>query len=169
MRSEWRDPDDVTPGARRTPRMVAGWRSYDPLRRMLVHPSSGITADHIMAADIVREAVDLAALGYSGDRPLIYVAQSAAPRWGMTKADVARLAADRVVRRVLRIFPASQLMMLEAIVLRNMTLRDWVKTRPPLTNPAVEKGRLLSILDQLVQHFISEIEDDVVSGRRLPP
>jgi hypothetical protein len=30
MRSEWRDPSDVTPGATRTARTIKGWRS--PLR-----------------------------------------------------------------------------------------------------------------------------------------
>ena len=167
MLSTWRDPDDITPGARRTPREITGFRSYDPLRKLMMHPNSNVSVAHVMAADKLREAVDIAALGYSGERPLIYVAHQPQPRWGMSKPDIARTAADRIVRRVLRIFPATQIHMIEVVILRNVTVAVWARAHK--TNQQIEMGRLLSILDRLVQYFESEIDDDLATGRRLPP
>lgn len=170
MRSEWRDPDDITPGARRTPKMVVGWRSYDPLRLMLGHAASGITTEHIMAADKLREAFDLATIGYSADRPLIFVAQQPAPRFGLGPDAVAQMRACRTVRRVVALFMLRQLAMIDMVILRNVPLRIW--TQALLQQPAsqaVEKGRLLAILDVLAQHFATEVDDDLARGRRLPP
>ena len=169
MVGRWRDPDDVTPGARRTPREITGWRSFDPLRRMAGHPHSGITAEHIMAADHFREQVDLATLGYSGVRPMIFVAQAHLPRAGMGPAALAQTRAQRVMRRVMRLFSPPQLLMIEQVVLRNMTLRAWTHRHDPPANPVTEKRKLLVILDRLVEHFAAEVEDELARGRRLPP
>jgi hypothetical protein len=168
MRSSWRDPDDIMPDARRVPREITAWRRFCPLRKMSGDPRSGITAAHIMAADKLREVVDVATLGYSSERPMIFAAMAAQPRFGMSGADIARVAAMRSMTRVLRIFPPGQLVMLEMIVLRNVNLRAWTLAHDN-ANPAVEKGRLLGILDRLAQHFDAEIEDDISRGRRLIP
>ena len=167
MRAVWRDPDDVVPGARRAPREIAGWRRFDPLRRMLVHPASGITAQHVMAADMLRELVDLATMGYSADRPLIFVEQTTEPRFGLGPAALAQLRAARAVKRVIKLFPPPQLEMIQTVVLRNVTVRAWAMAVGG--NQAVEKGRLLNVLDILVQHFTAEIDDDLARGRRLQP
>jgi hypothetical protein len=169
MPSEWRDPDDVTPGARRTPRAIAGWRTYDPLRKMMGHAASGISTAHVLAADLLREQVDLALLGFSAARPLIYVAQTPLPRWGLGPAALAQMRAVRSLRRVVGLFSPPQLLMLEVIVLRNITLRQWVLTRDPPSPAREEKRRLLIVLDRLAAHYEGEIESDLASGRRLPP
>jgi hypothetical protein len=165
----WRDPDDVTPGARRTPREINAWRSYDPLRRMLVHTSSGITTAHIQAADKLRELVDVATLGYTADRPLIFIANTAQPRTGMTPAAIAEVKAAREVRRVVVMFAPIQLAMIQAVILRNVTLTAWTRALPPPVSQPVEKGKLLAILEILVQHFDAAIQDELARGRRLPP
>ena len=134
------------------------------------HANSGVTASHIAAADKLREAVDVATLGYSAVRPLIFVSQAiAGSRYGLGAAEKARMAALRRVQRVIALFPAPALRMIEAIVLGNMSLRAWTLALPQPAAQAVQKGRLLGILDQLVQHFDGEIRDEVASGRRLPP
>jgi len=169
MAGSWTDPTDLTPDARRVPRKVSGWRTYDPLRKLSGHPHSGITAEHIAAADMLREQVDLATLGHSTVRPLIYVAQFSQPRWGLGRGELEQLAALRAVRRVIRLFTPPQLVQLEAIVLRNITLRQWAQSRVPVSPSAVEKRKLLVILDRLAEHYDSEIQDDLARGRRLPP
>jgi hypothetical protein len=169
MPATWRDPDDITPGARRTPREITGWMRYDALRRMFGDPRSGVTAQHVMAADTLRELVDLATLGYAADRPLIYVQQNAQPRFGMGPAALAQVKAARAVTRVVKLFGPLQLLMIQAIVLRNVSVRKWTEALPAGASQAVEKGKLLAILDVLVQHFAAEIDDDLARGRRLPP
>ncbi len=167
MRASWRDPDDVVPDARRKPREIAGWRTGCSLRRMMGHPASGITVAHIMAADKLRELVDVARLGFSGERPLIYVQQATQPRWGLGPAAVKQMQAYRAVRRIAEIFPERQLAMLDMVVLRNATLRSWAMAHEPPLTQAVEKGRLLGVLDRLVLHFGREVEDDLARGKRL--
>lgn len=169
MRATWRDPDDVTPGARRTAREVNGWRRFCPLRRMSGHPNSGITVEHIMAADRLREQVDIATLGFTAARPLIYVAQYASPRWGMGAAAVRQMRAIREVHRVIWLFHPPQLVMLDLIVLRNVTLREWTKKLDPPSSALIEKRRLLVILDRLVQHFATDVADELARGKRLAP
>jgi hypothetical protein len=169
MPSVWRDPTDLTPDARRQPRSITGWRGYDPLRKMAGHPRSGVTSAHILAADMLRERVDIATMGFSGARPLIYVAMSAQPRWGMGPAAVARTRAARSVARVIRLFAPSQLAMIDVVILGNRTLRHWSLTRDPPSPFRREKQRLILILDRLAEHFDGEVQNDVASGRRLPP
>ena len=133
------------------------------------HPHSGITAGHIAAADMLREQVDLATLGYSTVRPLIYVAQFSQPRWGLSRAEAEQMAAVRSVRRAIKLFDTIELLLLEAMVLRNVTLRQWVHSRHPPSSAGAEKRRLMSILDRLAEHYDSEIQDDLARGRRLLP
>jgi hypothetical protein len=169
MRGTWIDPDDIKPDAKKAPRLITGWRSGDPLRRMLVHHASGITAQHISAADKLREAADIAVLGYSAERPLIYVSHLFLPRAGMGHADLARTKAWRVVARAVKLFAVAELEILQAVVLRNISLRAWCAARDPPRSQLVEKRRLLRVLDSLVDHFDAEVQDDLARGRRLPP
>lgn len=53
VRSEWTDPDDMTPNASRTARTITGHRA-------------GYTAEMVEAADLLRVAFDCARIGYSG-------------------------------------------------------------------------------------------------------
>jgi hypothetical protein len=169
MPTAWRDPADIKPDARRAPRMITGLRGYDPLRKMAGHPRSGIIAQHILAADMLREAVDLARMGFSGARPLIYVAAFAQPRWGLGPAAVRQMRAVRTVARVTRLYTPRQLEMIDAIVLRNRTLRQWATAVDPPLVARLEKRRLLEILNVLAEHFDGEIQNDLAMGRRLEP
>jgi hypothetical protein len=169
MRGDWVDPDDTRPNASKTPRKVHGWRTYCPLRKMSGHPSSGMSIQHIMAADKFREQVDLAMLGYSSERPLIYVAQFPLPRWGMGPAAVAQLVAVRDVRRVMRLFTTPQLAMIEMILLRNLSVRQWCAHGGVSLNQALEKRKLMAILDRLVEYYDAELKDEIIQGRRLAP
>jgi hypothetical protein len=169
MSATWRDPTDLTPDARRAPRVITGWRGFCPLRRMSAHPNSGITAGHIHAADRLREAIDLAALGYSGTRPLIHVATAAQPRWGLGPAAVAQMRAVRSIRRVAGLCSPGQRVMLDAVVLRNQTLRQWLIGCDPPSTFRREKARLLAVLDLLAEHFDAEVQNDLSLGKRLPP
>jgi hypothetical protein len=58
--------------------------------------------------------------------------------------------------------------MLDAIVLRNVTLRQWVQGGGGLATSKHEKRRLMTILDRLSEYYDAEIEDDLARGRRLP-
>ena len=169
MAASWTDPADLTPDARRVPRTVSAWRSYDPLRRMLGHPRSGIEPMHILAADMLREQVDLALLGFSATRPLIYVQQFSQPRWGLGPDAVKQMRAVRSLRRVALLYQPPQLLMIEAIILRNTTLRQWSMSRVPASPVKIEKQRLMVVLDRLATHYDGEIMDDLAKGRRLPP
>jgi hypothetical protein len=55
MKANWRDPDDLNVH-RRMAREISGWRSYCPLRRLMEQGrSSAISAEHILAADMLRK------------------------------------------------------------------------------------------------------------------
>lgn len=167
MPSEWTDPEDIKPDAKHRPRSINGWRTYDPLRRMLGHAGTSVTVAHVRAADKLRESVDLATMGFSGQRPLIYVQQVPQPRFGLGPAALAQMRAVRSVRRVVRLFAPPQIDMLDWIVLRNLTLRQWTHRITPTLNAAAERRRLLVILDRLAEHFDAEVQDDIARGRRL--
>jgi hypothetical protein len=176
MRSEWVDPDDIKPTAARVARRIVGVRAFCPLRRMMPITGSGITDSHVMAADKLREAVDVAALGFTAGRAelvLVGLSASPQPRAGPSQAEIARAQAARVVERALKSFTDGQRAMINAVILRNLSLRAWVALRAEETgirfDPNVEKGRLLAILDILAQHFETEIDDEVSRGSRLPP
>ena len=169
MVATWVDPSDIKPNASHVPRRLTGFRSYDPLRRMLVHARSGIEPVHILAADMLREQVDLALFGYAAARPLIYVTQSAMPRWGLGPAAKAQMRAVRSVRRVVLLFHPPQLLMIEVIILRNTTLTQWAKSRDPASPVKTEKQRLMIVLDRLALHYQGEIANDLAIGKRLPP
>jgi hypothetical protein len=169
MRADWTDPDDIRPNSSKAPRKIHGWRTYCPLRRMSGHPASGITERHIMAVDKLREQVDLAVLGYSAERPLIYVAQFPLPRWGLGQSAIEQMRAVRAVRRVMMLFSMPQLVMIEIILLKNASLREWTRRVMPPLHAETEKRKLMVILDRLVEFYKSEIKDDIARGRRLTP
>lgn len=171
MRAEWSDPDDLNP-LRRNARQIRGYRSWCSLRRMAVNANSGISAEHIHAADKLREDVDLTRYGLTGNRePFQFIDHVIAPRSGPSQAEQARVAAARSVWRVLRIFTLDQQRMLAVVVLHNHTVQDWVRMREAETDRRidrnVEKGRLLGILDLLVQHLGTEVDEELRLGRRL--
>ena len=172
MRAEWNDPDDIRPDARRTPRSVSGFRAYCPLRRMAAIRGSAVTSAHIMAADKLREQADLARLGYSAVREMIFVQMAAGPRSGPSPGQRAQAAAARDLARALARFTAAQCEMLAAIILANQSIKAWTEQlgrRPGArrVDPSVETGRLLAILDILAAHYEADVADELHRGRRL--
>jgi hypothetical protein len=170
MRAEWPDPEDIRPSAARSARQVHGWRTYCPLRRMAGHPSSGITPGHIAAADKLRELVDLSRMGHTPGRTQAYAGGSPQPRAGLSPNEMAQAAATRSVRRVLRLYDPRQLAMIHVVLLANQSLRSWIAVCAAggeHCQPAVEKRRLLAILDLLDEHFAGEIEEEINLGIRL--
>lgn len=151
--------------------MVSGWRGYCPIRKMRGNPANQITEKHVHAADMLREAADVTLMGFSGERPMLYVAMTAQPRAGMSKADMARNKARRDLVRALRPFTIEQRELLAAVILSNESLNSWCRRKTEQTgaryDPLSEKHRLLLILEMLASHFHAEIEDDQRNGRRL--
>jgi hypothetical protein len=168
MRTEWVDPDDIKPTAAKTARKITGYRSYCPLRRMMSLPGSEITQAHVMAADKLREAWDVARLGMtSGREPAaLFVVLVQQPRTGPGAGEVAQVRAARVLRRALVLFGLPAQAMIQHVILYNQSLRSWAAGR---LDPKREKQRLIAILDKLAEHFDSELAEDVAKGRRLPP
>jgi len=176
MRGSWRDPDDVTPNASKYAREISGWRTFDPLRKMVAQQGSQVTTQHIAACDILREAADVAALGYTGLGQLDGAPVTDArygPKTGPANRSVAQIRALAVYQRAMRLFICpGQLRLIHAVILGNSTLQRWCIAegeRLGVTiRPAVEMGRLLSILDMLAAHFGTDIKEAVDRGDLLP-
>lgn len=164
MATSWRDPTDTKPNASRRPRRLTGYRRYCPLRRMVeAGGSRQITEDHIRAADLFRADADIARLGRSrdlGDGDAI-TAQFG-PRRGPTESAIAQAEAEVAVRLTFARFPAAYQAMLVEIVLRNRSLHSWCATLTGTGDtvpvPAVEMGKLISILDVLADQYASRIK-----------
>lgn len=158
MAASWRDPLDIKPNASRRPRRLTGFRRYCPLRRMIEGGSRQITEDHLRAADLFRADADLARVGRSrdlGDGDAI--AQQPGPRTGPTESAVAQAQASVAVRETFARFPVAHAAMLVEIVLGNRSLHSWCAMLAEAADnapvPAVEMGKLVSILDVLVDQY----------------
>lgn len=161
MAASWRDPLDIKPNASHRPRRLTGFRRYCPLRRMIESGGSRqITEDHVRAADLFRADADIARFGLSTDdghegaatRPAL-----GGPRSGPSDKAISQAEALDVVRRTYARFVDSHVAMLTAIVLANRSLHAWCadiaerEGKAPV--PAVEMGKLVSILDILVDCY----------------
>lgn len=140
-KGEWRDPDDITPTAVRTARTIQGYRQFDPLRLMLHREGSSITERHVFAADRLRRAVDIAAIGLSGLRDLLPVTSLAyGPVSGPTKAASRQARASREVGRVWGLYTQGQRDMLIGVVIQNRTLASWCRERAKPIKPSPRDG-----------------------------
>jgi hypothetical protein len=156
MRDRWRDPSDTRPTAAARPRLVTGYRSSCPLRRMAAAKKSHITDIHIVAADHFRTMYDLAYLGYTMTADGVKVAAGYGPRPGPSQAAHAQSAARGSVQRALARFAPPQTAMLTAIVLQNSSLYAWCAEGR--LNASVEMGKLIAILDILADHYDREVD-----------
>ena len=89
------------------------------------------------------------------------------PKTGPSQAALRSARAWPVYRRAMKLFCASQRELIAYIILSNWTVRRWCEHRCEQGLPArqaVEMGRLLAILDVLVEHFKTEIERDIGRG-----
>lgn len=166
MKAHWRDPTDTVPNASRRPRQVTGYRTYCPLRRMKAMRGSQITEAQIAAADVLRGKIDLAAIGASAVRE--EGGTGYGPKLGPSALAILQAQASQDVKRVLARFAPVQRIMLTEIVLLNRSLAAWVATQSPPPpkrplDPDVEMGKLLSILDVLVDHFDSDVRKTLAS------
>jgi hypothetical protein len=168
MMAVWIDPTDTTPSAARTARTVSGYRTYDPLRKCRARHGerSSFTAEHVEAADRLRQLWDGSRLGYSALKDLRPV-QSAMhrPSQGPGAVALKQLRAREQFTRVWSLFSENHQAILVAVVLRNMSLTATAAlfsiTMPRLTQTVVE------LLDRLVDHFeVGERKDPKGRWRR---
>jgi hypothetical protein len=158
MAASWRDPSDIRPNASSRPRQLNGFRRYCPLRRMLEGGSRRITEAHIRAADLFRADVDLARFGASSDLDdAAVVSRHFGPRAGPAESAIAQAEAAAAVQRTFARFPPAHAAMLAAIVLSNRSIRSWCASRAEPVIPDMETGKLISILDVLVDQYIGRI------------
>ena len=145
---------------------IAGWRTYDPLRKCLASSALPITVEHVVAADRLRQLADGCAIGFSCGRELMTVQGIPAylPRTGFGDAAVRTAQAWPAYRRAMQPFCVAQRALIARVILANWSVRRWCtdcQEREVAVTPAIEMGRLLSILDALVEHFKTEIERDI--------
>jgi hypothetical protein len=161
QRASWNDPaEGATISAARSAKQVKGWRSFCPLRRLLerTNGASGITIEHVTAADLLRMQYDIASLGLSGKRAQwVYIDSNFLPSAGPTTAALAQTRAIRTVRRAMRIFTAEQQDLVHCIVLQNWPISRWQKERG-IGSHGTATAKLVACLDLLVEHFDAEIE-----------
>lgn len=162
----WVDPDDVRPNASYKPREVRNWQVACSLQRMARVQGSQITAEHIAAADILREAVDGANYGYTSPRDLGEIMTGLpGPRSGPSEAAKRQVDACQVVIRALRPFPRDQIAFLNAILIENMMVSAWCDyldtVFPDIRHERkVYVGMLLNILGILALHFRDAIDEE---------
>lgn len=167
MQSAWRDPDDVQPNSVRKAREISGYRTYCPLRRMASKHGTRITPEHILAADYLRRAVDLAVIGAGGSREMIARNCGFGPSGPPSEILLKQSTALREVVRALAHFAPAQRIMLTEIVLLNRSLFAWCARQAAIgrVNADVEMGKLIAMLEVLVEHFGAEIDEDIAAGR----
>ena len=171
QRYRWRDPDDTNP-LTRSAREIDGWRQYCPLRAAIRRNSVSLTERHVFAADRLRQACDLAAIGASGPRELLPVTAIAyGPRGGPGHAALSQTRAWREFIRVMTLFDAEQRRLVTTIVRLNSSVTAWCAARRVLTgramSPTAEMQRLVACLNLLADHFAAEIDEDIDKGRLL--
>jgi hypothetical protein len=173
MHAAWRDPDDLNPRGR-TPREIKAFRTYDPLRMMLRRHGlhSSVTARHILAADRLREAVDLAAYGATGGSAWEAVGGGFGPSMGPGAVVLARLRAQSVVESVKGLYDPMERLLLGFVVLSNRSLTSWCLRRHDTDSPKMRRQEtmlLVTLLDRLEAHFAAELDADLRAGRLLDP
>jgi hypothetical protein len=174
MRHHWRDPDDLTPSARKTPREVAGHRTFCPLRWCLKrHGShSSIGPDHICAADILRNHVDLAVIGRGGvwwpeGLMLGMASQHRTAPTGPTVLARGNLKSLYAAKRAMALYLPPERHLMTFVVLLNNAVARWVAAQVRAgykTDAHLEQARLVGCLDRLVEHYRSEVDHLISRG-----
>ena len=126
------------------------------------------TVEHILAADRLRQLADAVVIGFSGGHELMPVqAITYGPRTGFGQAAVRSARAGLAYRRAMSLFDQAQRGLITHCLLLNWSLRKWVADlheRGLPANPITERQRLGCCLDRLVEHFASEIRQDLERG-----
>jgi hypothetical protein len=154
--AEWLDPDAHPRGPVRT---VRHWRAFDPIRRMAEHMngSGKVTVEHVAAADRLRWLWDVAKHGLSGRMPWRYHEKLQEAPTGPTRAALQQARAARQVEKCLKRFTQAQRELIDGIVLRCMTVSQWVRTYRRCSQTTAAR-QLVAVLDRLVDYFKGEIE-----------
>jgi hypothetical protein len=169
MSAEWFDPDDLRPNSARHQRRLKGWRAFCSLRRIQMAGGGLISDRHIMAADKLRERADIALLGFTGANG---GGVGPGPRSGPSMAAMAQVLAGEDIRRALRPFSRGQRDMLVYVVLLNHSIASWCEhdreeDAPAGENVKIALGRLVALLDILVEHYRLDVDADIRAGERL--
>jgi len=156
IRADWRDPDDHRPHARLA-REISGWRAYDPVAQLV--DAGHAQPHHAIAAALLRREAALAVCGYGGSA-LWEGAVHGLPRPPSGPGDgaIAQAMASIAVERALARFWPEQRLMICAVVIMCETLPAWCRRFTPVRPSKPERGKLLTCLDVLVDHYRSEID-----------
>ena len=167
MRSAWRDPDDVKPNAAHKAREITGYRTFCPLRRMMVQRGSQIEQRHVLAADFLRGQVDVAVIG-KGARPMdVLSRQGFGPVTGPPGSALEQVLAQTQARRALaRLGPLTRVLVAEVVPF-NRAIQAWCRMVDPTREPKVEMGKLLAALEILADHYNAEIDEALKGGHML--
>jgi hypothetical protein len=168
----WRDPVQIAHGSERQAREVRGYRRSDVLRRMKAR-GCRISDEHIAAAEKVRIAYEVATIGLTPGGLGIYagagIRHGSGPRGGLSAAQQFEVACWTNYRRVVRRIGPAQEEILVWVVLCNHDISSWCERIAQRTGRRVDRkietGRLLALLDMLVEHYASEIAEDRLMGR----
>ena len=157
MASTWRDPDDTTPTAARTPRQIHGYRTYCPLRRCRDQHGDrcAFTDLHIAAADELRRLADAVMIGFGGKRDLLPIQSiTYGPRTGPSMAAIKQAKAWPAYRSAMAPFASCQRDLIAHVLLMNWSLTRWVaqlQARGTRAALAHETGKLVACLDILAR------------------
>lgn len=167
MKSSWRDPDDLNPH-QRLAREVTGYRGFDPLRKCRKRhgDASSITERHIAAADILRALCDGGRFGFSALKDYAMPVTEVRYQPLLGPPATARRQAQCQTRfvRAMTLFTFKESQLLTFVVLLNQSIAKWVDALAAAgvaARPAVEMGKLVAILDQLEEHFSSEVDREL--------
>jgi hypothetical protein len=164
MRTSWRDPDDVTPNARRAAREITGFRAACALRQMLHKDGarSSITDAHVLAADMLRAQVDAILYGFSGRREFLPVQAIAyGPVSGPSMAAIRTMKAWAPFRSAMALFSLAEKRLLTWVVLENRSVTSWCAAQRELGRLVLvprAMQALVGILDRLVDYY--DVADD---------
>lgn len=170
----WSDPEDNNIH-REHARTIRHYRTADVLVRMSRRPNSQITADHITAAGKVRLARDIAAVGLGGGNAYEPSVGRTATRARMDHGAAAATRYQREIelKRVIKAVGPSNQAIFRWVVLGNQDVESWVRDRtqraeadPKIPRPdrKIELGKLIGVLNVLVDHYRLEIAMDVQMG-----
>lgn len=142
--SSWRDPDDLNPNAR-SPRLVAGYRRVDELRRLYV--SGGVTEKQFKAAQQLLTDCELAGGARPGSQPAS-VRVDAASQFGPGQVQLDAARRFREAMQVLGQFASAVLMY---ALLENAKVSEVARNFNVQHYQAL--GWLQGALERLVEHY----------------
>jgi hypothetical protein len=145
---------------------VHGYRTFDPLRKCRKRhgDASSITERHVVAADLLRGLADGAAIGFSAPRDLSLPVQAVThrPRFGPGRLAERQARCWRRFVKAMAAFTRAQRELLTLVVLTNNSVHRIAAARR--INPPRLMGELVACLDQLEQHFASEVDEALARG-----